>query len=77
MTSPADRTDRRHPLLGRHEERRSLDALLAAVRDGMSGTLVLVGEPGIGKTRLLDHAAESCDDLRIVSIAGAESERRL
>ena len=65
------------PLLGRHEERQALDNLLDAVRDGLSGALVLTGEAGIGKTRLLDYAAEAAVDLRTVRVSGVESEARL
>jgi MoxR-like ATPase len=44
------------PLLGRPAERAAIDELLAAARDGLSGSLMLTGEPGIGKTRLLEYA---------------------
>ncbi|MFJ2648479.1 AAA family ATPase [Streptomyces sp. NPDC087420] len=74
---PVGTRGRQVPLTGRQEERRLLADLLNGVREGQSGSLVLVGEPGIGKTRLLDHAAESCADLRVVRIAGVESETRL
>lgn len=69
--------DRQAPLTGRREEQRVLAGLLAGVRDGQSGSLTLVGEPGIGKTRLLDHIAENGADLGVVRIAGVESEMRL
>lgn len=68
---------RRVPLTGRHEELRALSDLVAGVRDGMSAALVVVGEAGIGKTTLLDHLAETSDDLRVVRTAGTESEARL
>ncbi|MFD6494737.1 AAA family ATPase [Streptomyces sp. NPDC060188] len=64
-------------LTGRQAELRRIEALLAEVRDGRSGVLVLVGEAGIGKTRLLDLLAEGCTDLRIARTAGVESETRL
>ncbi|MBM2620805.1 AAA family ATPase [Actinoplanes sp. LDG1-06] len=59
--------------IGRHEEQRALADLLAGVREGRSGTLVLVGEPGVGKTSLLDQARCS-SDVRVVAIAGVEPE---
>ncbi|MCX5402299.1 AAA family ATPase [Streptomyces sp. NBC_00102] len=68
---------RQVPLTGRHEELRVLSDLVAGVRDGMSAALVVVGEAGIGKTTLLDRLAETSDDLRVVRIAGAESEALL
>ena len=42
----------RHALLGRRNERDVLDGLLAAAFGGQSGALVVVGEPGVGKTAL-------------------------
>ncbi|MFF0523433.1 AAA family ATPase [Actinomadura nitritigenes] len=65
------------PFVGRHKELRVLADLLTGVREGHSGTLVLVGEPGIGKTSLLDQAAAGYPDVRAVRIAGVESEMRL
>ena len=44
---------------------------------GLSRSLVIVGEPGIGKTSLLRYAARSAVGMRTVSIAGVESELRL
>jgi DNA-binding CsgD family transcriptional regulator len=61
-------------LLGRNDERLALDRLLAQAREGRSGVLALVGEPGIGKTALLEHAAESADGMRILRARGIESE---
>ncbi|WP_406201833.1 AAA family ATPase [Kitasatospora sp. NBC_01560] len=43
-------------LYGRDEEQAAVGALLDGARDGRSGALVLRGEPGIGKTALLEHA---------------------
>jgi DNA-binding CsgD family transcriptional regulator len=67
----------RPSFIGRREEQRVLADLLAGVSEGRSGTLVLAGEPGTGKTSLLDRAAASCPDIRAVWIAGVESEMRL
>ncbi len=64
----------RSALLDRALERARLHALLNAVREGLSGTLVLRGEPGIGKTALLDHAIESAHDFRLARALGIESE---
>ncbi len=44
---------------------------------GLSRSLVIVGEPGVGKTRLLRYAAQAAGGVRTVSIAGVESELRL
>jgi DNA-binding CsgD family transcriptional regulator len=61
-------------LLGRPTERAAIDRVLDAVRGGLSGTLVLRGEPGVGKTTLLRYAIDAAPDLRVSSIAGVESE---
>jgi DNA-binding CsgD family transcriptional regulator len=64
-------------LVGRCGDCRALDDLVAAVRGGLSRSLVILGEPGVGKTRLLQYAAQAADGVRTVSIAGVESELRL
>ena len=61
-------------LLGRDDERLALDRLLAEAREGRSGVLALVGEPGIGKTALLDHAAGRAEGMRVLRARGVESE---
>ncbi|MBV9414387.1 MAG: DUF2791 family P-loop domain-containing protein, partial [Solirubrobacterales bacterium] len=64
-------------LVGRRRERRLLDRLLEAVREGESETLVIVGEPGVGKTALLEYLVESASDLTVVRAVGVESEMEL
>src|SRR3954470_23483676 len=64
-------------LLGRTREREQLDRLLANVRSGQSGVLVVRGEAGIGKTALLRYAAAQASDFRIAQIAGVEAEMEL
>src|SRR3954454_4768675 len=64
-------------LRGRHDELRALEGLLDAVRAGGSRALVLRGEPGIGKTALLEHAVESAPEFRVARAAGVEAEMEL
>lgn len=71
------RTLRRVPLVGRDEELRLLARHVTDAREGQSGAVLLVGEPGIGKTRLLDRLAGTCPDHRVVRIAGVRSEAGL
>ncbi|MFI9811181.1 helix-turn-helix transcriptional regulator [Saccharothrix variisporea] len=62
-------------LLDRAPERAALDELLAAARDGRSGVVVLVGEPGIGKTALLGYGVEAATGFTVARVTGVESER--
>ena len=64
-------------LLDRLPERAALSQLLDAARAGRSGVLVMRGEPGVGKTALLEYAIESAAGLRVVRVAGVESEMEL
>jgi hypothetical protein len=61
-------------ILNRGAERAAIDRVLDAVRSGLSGTLVLRGGPGVGKSTLLQYAVEAAPDLRVCGIAGVESE---
>jgi DNA-binding CsgD family transcriptional regulator len=64
-------------LRGRYAEQKELDTLLDGARDGASGALVIRGEPGIGKTALLEYAADRADGMRVLRGAGVESEAEL
>jgi hypothetical protein len=64
-------------VIDRLAERAKIGALLDAARDGQSAVLVISGEPGVGKTTLLDHAVESAAGLRVTRVVGVESEMEL
>jgi DNA-binding CsgD family transcriptional regulator len=64
-------------LLDRADERKAMDGLLEAARQGLSATLVLRGEPGIGKTALVEYAIDSAPDLGVARVVGIESEMKL
>jgi DNA-binding CsgD family transcriptional regulator len=74
---PGRRQRPQRPLLDRSNERTEIDDLLAAVRRGMSGVLVLGGGHGVGKTTLIDYAVRAATEFRISAIAGVESEINL
>jgi hypothetical protein len=66
-----------HPLLDRELERGRIDRVLELARQGRSAALVLQGEPGTGKSTLLDYAIESGRDFEVVRLLGIESETEL
>ena len=61
-------------LVGRGEECLRIERLLEGARSGHGGALVVSGEPGIGKTSLLDHAAATAGDMCVVRARGIEAE---
>ena len=64
-------------LMGRRTECGTLDQLVAAIRAGESRVLVVSGEPGVGKTALLDYLAERAGRCRVVRATGVQSEMEL
>ena len=73
---------RRLVLHGREPEQARLAALLDQARSGSGAVLVVLGEPGVGKTALLrdlttPRQAGDDDTLRVVRTAGVESESPL
>jgi DNA-binding CsgD family transcriptional regulator len=64
-------------LLDRSTETEAIDELLQSARRGASGALVLVGEPGMGKSSLVQYAVDSAERMTVASITGFESEMGL
>ncbi|MEU7766438.1 AAA family ATPase [Nocardia sp. NPDC049190] len=64
-------------LVGRRDELAILDRLVDAVRAGASRALVVRGEPGVGKTALLEYVARSAAQCRIARTAGVQAEMEL
>ena len=60
----------------RRGERDALDRLVEAVRAGEGRALVVHGDPGVGKTVLLDHLAGRASDSgsRVARAVGVQSE---
>ena len=72
--TPRPSRQRAVPLKGRGAELSVLAGLVAAVRVGESRVLVVRGEPGVGKTALLDYLAGQAQGCRVVRAAGVQSE---
>ncbi|CAN5763252.1 LuxR family transcriptional regulator [soil metagenome] len=65
---------RSESIVGRAEELATIRSLVSGARNGLSGALVVRGEPGIGKTALLDAATENLAGVRLVRIDGYDAE---
>ena len=61
-------------LLGRVRERAVIERLLEAANAGHGGVLVIHGEPGVGKTALLEHAIDAARGFRVARTVGVEGE---
>ncbi|GAA1756354.1 ATP-binding protein [Agromyces humatus] len=63
-------------LLGRRAERDAVEKLLTQARSGRSGTIVVRGEAGVGKTAILEHARDTAvpSGFRVETSTGVESE---
>ena len=64
-------------LLGRQRDRAVLNRVLEAARDGHGSVLAVYGEPGVGKTALLDYAIEAGAGFRVARTVGVEGEMEL
>jgi DNA-binding CsgD family transcriptional regulator len=79
MTTYSSRRGRAVGLRDRRGECRALDRLIEAVRAGESRTLVVRGDPGVGKTVLLEHVAgrASGAGCLVAHVMGVQSEMEL
>jgi class 3 adenylate cyclase/tetratricopeptide (TPR) repeat protein len=68
---PARTVDSLATMLGRTDERTTLAERLRALRDGASGLVVVEGEAGIGKTRLMADLLEQARAQGVRSLSGA------
>jgi len=64
-------------IVGRAPELAEIAAVLEAARHGAGASLCLVGEPGIGKTTLLDAAARSAAGFLVLRATGVPAELSL
>src|SRR6201981_2553586 len=79
MSADSGRQGRATQLKNRVSERDALDRLIEAVRAGQSRALVVRGDPGVGKTALLDYLAgqASGSGCRVARAMGVQSEMEL
>jgi DNA-binding CsgD family transcriptional regulator len=71
------RVEGRVRLFGREREQRRIEELLEHARSGESAALVVLGEPGIGKSALLDYARDHRGEGVVLSARGVEAEAEL
>jgi DNA-binding CsgD family transcriptional regulator/tetratricopeptide (TPR) repeat protein len=64
-------------LVGRDPERAQLESLVELARHGSAGSVVVRGEPGIGKSALLDAVVADVGDATVLTTQGLEAEAPL
>jgi DNA-binding CsgD family transcriptional regulator len=64
-------------LQGRDVERAAVAAVLDGARDGRGRSLVLLGDPGVGKSALLADAVARAEGMTVLRTQGVESESPL
>lgn len=64
-------------LIDRRTESRVLDDVLRAAHAGSGSALVVCGEPGVGKSALVEYVAGRAEGHRLIRAAGIESEMEL
>ncbi|MFD1080498.1 helix-turn-helix transcriptional regulator [Micromonospora andamanensis] len=67
---PAVADEQRRPLVGREKESGALAGAVAALLDGTGRIVEVTGEPGIGKSRLLDQVAAVAREHGVQVLAG-------
>jgi DNA-binding CsgD family transcriptional regulator len=61
-------------LIGREAEQSAIASLISDSREGRSGVLTLVGEPGMGKSALLEHGVGLATQMNVLRASGVQSE---
>jgi DNA-binding CsgD family transcriptional regulator len=64
-------------LLGRRAEQAALERLLDGVRSGHGGVLVVRGEPGVGKSSLLEYLAAGASGCEVLRATGVQADTEL
>jgi MoxR-like ATPase len=60
-------------LAGRRSERELLDQMLGALRAGQCRALLVWGEPGVGKTALVEYLVGQAPDCRVLRTANGQT----
>ena len=76
-TSVSLEPDARPTLLGHERECEAIDRLLRAARDSQGEAIVVHGDPGIGKTALLEYATAGAHGFQLLTAVGNEAELAL
>ena len=66
--------EKKLPFVDRERERAVLAASLAPVRMGFGTLVELIGEPGIGKSRLSEELRAQCDDMQTLTVRCGQYE---
>jgi hypothetical protein len=64
-------------LFGRERETAVLGRLVSTAREGHGAVVVVYGDPGVGKTALLEGVSDAVQDFRVIGTAGIEGEMEL
>jgi class 3 adenylate cyclase/tetratricopeptide (TPR) repeat protein len=72
--SSRPRAAERSPLVGREEEMTAFAGVLSRARRSEGGFVEVVGEPGIGKSRLIEEVRDRAGDFRILHVDCEEYE---
>ena len=75
--APSGGAGRKLGLINRDAERAVLDPFVAGVRAGEGQSLVVRGDPGVGRTALLDYLTGRSGGCRMIRAAGVQSEMEL
>src|ERR1700719_1055501 len=59
-------------LLGREQEQAAIGRLLEGARAGVSAGLIVTGQPGVGKTTLLNYARDGATGMRVLGAQGLQ-----
>src|SRR5947209_10727932 len=73
----ASRAERPASLIDRERERAEIDRLLENARAGVSGSLVIRGDAGIGKSTLAEYAGRQATGMIVLRTVGVAAESDL